>query len=274
MFDEDASRPVDEPERWIGLRRPARAPLMRLIAFPYAGGGASVYRRWLSDLAHEDWLDFVAVQLPGRERRISEPALTELSPLLGKLEWALSSLTNLPCVLFGYSMGAVFAYELALRLVGRGVLPRLLILAARTPPYFGKARAPRGAMQRDELIARVRRLGGTAPGLIDSSLFDDYFLPTLRADFGLVDTHHREVPQILPCPLLAFGARDDPEVTVEQIMAWGAAGRSFELKLFDGGHFFLHNAHEEVLRVVNAVIGNCMTGERAGGETPHADRRP
>ncbi len=261
MLEQGTSRRSDEPDRWFGLRRTAREPHMRLIAFPYAGGGASVYRRWPSGLAHEDRLEFVAVQLPGRESRIAEPAFTELSPLLDKLERALSSLTDLPCALFGYSMGAVFAYELALRLTARGVLPRLLILAARRPPYFGRARAPRAALGRDELIERLRRLGGTAPGLIDSRLFEDYFLPTLRADFELVDTHHRELPQILPCPLLAFGARDDPEVSVEQITAWGAAaGRGFEMRLFDGGHFFLHNAHEELLRAVNDALGNCLAG--------------
>src|SRR5712692_2211820 len=106
----------DATDRWIGLRRRARTPRLRFITFPYAGSGASAYRRWLTDLAHEDWLDFVVVQLPGREKRISEPPYTEIGPLLGELEWVLSALVDLPYVLFGYSMGALLAYELALRL--------------------------------------------------------------------------------------------------------------------------------------------------------------
>ncbi len=263
----------DATDRWIGLRRRARTPRLRFITFPYAGSGASAYRRWLTDLAHEDWLDFVVVQLPGREKRISEPPYTEIGPLLGELEWVLSALVDLPYVLFGYSMGALLAYELALRLAVRGAVPQHLILAASTPPYRVRERAFRVTLKRDDLIAKIRRLGGTAPSLIDSDLFGDYFLPTLQADFALVDNFYREVPQVLPCPLLALGARDDPEVAVDQIQAWGAAaGRGFEVRLFNGGHFFLHSVHEEVIALVNTVVGRYRVDEQACSGVSLGDR--
>src|SRR4051812_31942496 len=69
-------------ERWIGLQRYTSSPRLRLIAFPYAGAGASVYRRWPPDLAFEGSVDFAVIQLPGRERRHGERLHTDLGPLV------------------------------------------------------------------------------------------------------------------------------------------------------------------------------------------------
>jgi medium-chain acyl-[acyl-carrier-protein] hydrolase len=241
-------------ERWIGLRRPARAPRARLFSFSYAGGGATAYRAWMSDLAHEEWLEWTAVQLPGRESRSAEPAYQQLAPLLDDLERTLGPETALPYALFGYSMGALLAYELALRLTRNGAPPRLLIVAARRPPH--RVRARHTPPSREEILAKVRRLGGTVAEVLESDMFDRHYLPILAADFAVTDMFERALPQILPCPILALGANDDAEVPADDIHAWGTvAGRGFEAKLFDGGHFFLHTAHEQVMAAVNAAIG-------------------
>src|SRR5690242_12603202 len=92
-------------EMWLGSRRQAQCPRMCLLAFPYAGGGASIYRRWVTGLSHREWLNFAAAQLPGRETRILETPLSEMVPLLDELESSLSRFVDLPYVLFGHSMG-------------------------------------------------------------------------------------------------------------------------------------------------------------------------
>jgi medium-chain acyl-[acyl-carrier-protein] hydrolase len=256
-------------EDWFGLWRRARSPRLRLIAIPYAGAGTAVYRRWLEDLAHEDWLDFAVVQLPGREKRLSEPKFEDIDILLETLEGALSSLSNLPYVLFGYSMGALLAYEAALRLTESGAAPRQLIVAARIPPYRVKSREVRLVLTREQLIAKILRLGSMSPSLIESDLFDNHILPNLQADFAMVDNHHRAVPQILPCPLLAMAGKDDPDVSVDQMRMWSVAGgRGFELEQYDGDHFFLHSAHERVIGTVNEVLGRYAPEQRPAGAAP------
>jgi medium-chain acyl-[acyl-carrier-protein] hydrolase len=97
--------------------------------------------------------------------------------------------------------------------------------------------------------------------LIESDLFDSQIFPNLQADFAMVDNHHRAVPQILPCPLLALAGKDDPDVSVDQMRMWSvAAGSGFELEQFDGDHFFLHSAHERVIDTVNEVLGRYAPG--------------
>ncbi|MGH7607983.1 MAG: thioesterase II family protein, partial [Gemmatimonadales bacterium] len=92
---------------------------LTLVCLPFAGAGASFFRPWAA-LAGER-VEIVAPQLPGRERRIDDPphrdvpsAIDELLPEITRIS-ARGSL-----VLFGHSLGAVLAYELACRLIARG----------------------------------------------------------------------------------------------------------------------------------------------------------
>ncbi|WP_256729654.1 thioesterase II family protein, partial [Burkholderia pseudomallei] len=49
----------------------ARNARVRLFCFHYAGATASIFRTWPGGLP--DWIEVVAVQLPGREYRRREP---------------------------------------------------------------------------------------------------------------------------------------------------------------------------------------------------------
>jgi surfactin synthase thioesterase subunit len=87
------------------------APRLRLFCFPYAGGGASIYRTWPDDLPRD--VEVCAIQLPGRERRLSEPPLRSLQKAVEILVGVMRPYLDLPFALFGHSMGALLAYEVA-----------------------------------------------------------------------------------------------------------------------------------------------------------------
>src|SRR5690349_11863534 len=126
-------------------------PQRRLFCFPYAGGGASIYRQWASLLPAD--IEVCALQLPGRENRILEPLFTQLEPLVRTLADVLQPYLDVPFSFFGHSMGALISFELA-RYLRRHHLPqprRLLLSAHRAPqlPYRG----PRlHTMPHDEFI--------------------------------------------------------------------------------------------------------------------------
>jgi surfactin synthase thioesterase subunit len=59
------------------------------------------------------------------------------------------------------------------------------------------------------------------------------------------------VPAVLPCPILEFGGPDDPEVVATSLESCAlVAGGGFELRLFQGGRFFMHSQHGRVVEVV------------------------
>ena len=62
----------------------ARAePRYRLFCVPYAGGGSGAYRLWPPDLP--DWVEVVAVRLPGREASIDQEPLDRIGPVVDLL---------------------------------------------------------------------------------------------------------------------------------------------------------------------------------------------
>jgi medium-chain acyl-[acyl-carrier-protein] hydrolase len=90
-------------------------------------------------------------------------------------------------------------------------------------------------------------LGGTPEELLHEP--DPMWLRLLRADFELNEAYRQETRKPLSIPLSAFGGRDDPRVSPPDLQAWSVQTHSsFALRLFDGGHFFLHTGRAAVVQ--------------------------
>src|SRR5262249_44068476 len=80
-------------------------------------------------------IDVCPVELPGRGVRLGEPPSPDLTRLCDDVLAAIDELPALPLAVFGHSMGAKIAFELARRLDDRLVHP--------FAPCAPRARAPR-----------------------------------------------------------------------------------------------------------------------------------
>jgi surfactin synthase thioesterase subunit len=101
---------VPSVSSWIVTPRPLNSGT-RLFCFPYAGGGASVFRSWADNEFLAD-VEVCAVQLPGRETRITESPVGDLRRLVHMLCEALEPYLDRPFVFFGHSIGALVSFEL------------------------------------------------------------------------------------------------------------------------------------------------------------------
>ena len=81
-----------------------------VVCFPHAGGASSTFRTWHR---HASSVSVAAVALPGRESRLGERPATEMGHLIPLLAEAIRPVTAVPYALFGHSMGALLAFELA-----------------------------------------------------------------------------------------------------------------------------------------------------------------
>jgi len=89
-------------------------PALRLVCFPHVGGAASFFRSWVSWLPEK--VELIAACYPGREDQIAESPATAMAELVAPSVRACLSLSDAPLALFGHSMGAVVAYEVAVHL--------------------------------------------------------------------------------------------------------------------------------------------------------------
>lgn len=235
---------------WIVRPRPSPAARVRLFCFPFAGGGASSYRTWPAHLPAD--VEVLAIQLPGREERLPETPFRDVSDLVPVLVEVLTPWLDRSFALFGHSMGALVAFELARALRARGKpLPAHLFLSAHCGPRKPHCLPPVEAMPDDELSRVLRRLGGSS----DASLADDevmqIVLPLIRADLTLCERYRYVPDEPLSCPISAFGGTLDDFVRRADLAGWRAETRAgFDLRMFPGGHFFLDRAKPRLLQAV------------------------
>ena len=247
------------PRGWLRPSHGPVPPTARLFCLPYAGAGSTVYRGWRRALAPE--IDLVAVQPPGREDRLGEPPVETLAELVAGAADAVEPHLDLPFALYGHSLGALAAFELAHELAGRGTAqPSLLAVSGHRAPHL-----PRRVFLRDwsddGLAAHLRKLGGPGGSLLTSE-YVALFLPAVRADFGIAYGYRYEPRPTLELPIQAFGGTEDRSVTPAELVGWSALTTGeFAATLLPGDHFFLH-AHAAVLaravstRLLRAGIGS------------------
>jgi pyochelin biosynthetic protein PchC len=224
------------------------------VCFPHAGGGASFFRSWADGLA--PGVDVLAVQYPGREDRAGEPAIACMDELADAAASAVGGLLGEPLVLFGHSMGAAVAYEVARR-IGERAGARLRGLVVSGQPGTGHLVPGTLHLEPDETLwADVVRLNGTAGALAGHEELRRLVLPTLRSDYRLIETYRPRPGPALACPVVACAGDADPDVTREQAGGWREAtsGR-FELRLFPGDHFYLKRCRDQLLAVVLELLG-------------------
>jgi medium-chain acyl-[acyl-carrier-protein] hydrolase len=231
---------------------------LRLFCFPYAGGGASIFREWPAELP--PGIQVCPVQLPGRESRWGEAPFTRLSSLVETLANVLHPLLNVPFALFGHSMGALISFELARRLRrDTGEVPVHVFVSAARAPQIPDPWPPIHQLPDSEFANQLVRFNGIPAEVLQNAELMRMVLPTLRADFTLYETYVHQPEEPLSCPLSAYGGRQDSRVPAVHVAGWRAQTRgAFAFRGFPGDHFFLFNARRQLLRDLSAELSGIL----------------
>src|SRR5947209_7541481 len=226
-------------EIWFPFRRPNPAARVRLLCLPFAGGGASSYRIWPNYLPLT--VEVCAAQPPGRETRFREPAFTWLAAYVTDLADVLEQLPDLPLAVYGHSMGALAAFELARERRRRAWRqPARLIVGGRAAPDTPPRLKPLYTLPDAEFRARLRKFEGTSPAILDNDELMRVLLPVLRADFTAHETYQYVEEPPLECPILAVAGADDSMAPPSTLEGWRRHTRAgFEAQVLPGNHFFL-----------------------------------
>lgn len=241
---------------WLSCYRRKPEAVLSLICFPHVGSGASIFRAWPDALPAT--VEVCPIQLPGRERRVLEPAFNNLPLLVETAAPALLPYLDKPFAFFGHSMGAAICFELARHLrQTHNVEPVHLFVSGRPAPQLRMEETKTTYdLPESAFVEELRRLKGTPEEVLQRPELMSFMMPMLRADFELIETYRYLAGPPLDCPITALGGTQDEEVSREDLQAWREQTTSayFSLHMLPGDHFFLHSASSLLLKILSQEL--------------------
>jgi len=240
---------------WLRCAHPRPGARTALLAFPHAGGSAGFFRSWGTRLP--DTVELTAVQYPGRLDRLREPCIDDVQQLADGVVTALGNHAwpgpDRQIALLGHSMGAIVAFETALRLEALGLKPVTTFLSSHPAPGL-PLRNCLTEFTDQALIGELRRLGATPMSLIEEPEVRDVVLAGLRSDYRAV-ARYRPSPGRLTTPIVGLVGDDDPDVPADDMQPWTeATAGPMTLHVFPGDHFYLIGQRDAVLKVTAAHL--------------------
>ncbi|MEV4467713.1 alpha/beta fold hydrolase [Micromonospora echinofusca] len=248
---------------WLRVFRGGAHAELRLVCLPHAGGSAGFFQPWAARLP--DSVDLLAVRYPGRQDRLGEPCVDRMDVLADRVTESLTGYLDRPLALFGHSMGASVAYEVAARLEDRlGVVPSILFVSGHGAPHVTRIDQHPDHLDDEEFLARIAALGEVDALVFRSPKLRELVVPALRADLRLIHDHLPREPRTVSAPITAYLGTGDPACDRESVSAWAELTTGgFRLRAFPGDHFYLVPARAELLADLCAQLVDRPTAPRA-----------
>lgn len=225
---------------------------IQLFLLPYAGGRADAFAPLIACLDH--FIEPIAVEYPGRGKRAGDPLPSGHEEFFQDVTEYVRRRRNaeLPYALFGYSMGAAFAYEM----VSREILDR--------PPahlFFG-ARAciadePIRELTDEEVLIHVKQLGGFDPKLMSNPRLFRVFTHPLLDDFHIAAQYRFAEGKHPDCGSTVLYSEEDTPFPAVKGWSQLTAGKT-DFFAFSGSHFFMREHSQQIARIISEKLKECI----------------
>jgi medium-chain acyl-[acyl-carrier-protein] hydrolase len=238
---------------WI-VRRPIGIPRFRLYCFCYAGGSAASFLDWQAAVGPS--VEICPLQLPGRGARFHEAPYTVFSELIADMSDVIERETKLPFAFFGHSMGGLLAFELARHNMKHGrELPTHLFISGCEAAKYRTSQEKLHLLSDRAFLKHLEKYNGTPPEVLAHPELMKLVLPTVRADFSLVEEYQYTPSPPLNVPVTVLAGRDEVFDSPKKISGWKEETRNAcRIEWFEGGHFFIHSSRQAVIECIRAEL--------------------
>ncbi|MBU3186317.1 thioesterase II family protein [Clostridium estertheticum] len=245
---------MDKKNCWFPMnQKDDSEKLYRVFCFHYAGGSSTAYKNWNKN-SHP--IEFIPVELPGRGTRIYEPCIEEFDVLMDELIPNLKKMIDhRPFFFYGHSMGAIIAFRAAYKLQKLyGIHPEKLIVAGRHAPHRGDSCVFKSYMGEEALIKELKRLEGTPKEALENKELLQFILPLVKSDYKLHESY-KYYGEKLSIPIIAHAGINDGEANIDEMQHWNkVTGGSFEIKEFQGNHFFVQTLGNKYVSEIIKIV--------------------
>jgi surfactin synthase thioesterase subunit/acyl carrier protein len=264
-------------KRWLVLHRPNPAATVRLLAFPFAGGGAATFRTWVDRL--DPSIELIAIEPPGRQTRIDEAPIRDLDTLLQHLIPELLPFLDKPFAVYGHCLGALTLFETVRHLIrAHGITPvHIFVSGARPPDELQRQqdfeddlidcllKLPEYNLfepihrQPDAVFGEaIRRFNVLATeSLVQDAELRRLILPAIRAEFEMASDYHYQPEEPWDVPITCLTGAHDAYVSADNARSWSRfTKRRFQLYTLDSEHFIVVDDNRFLLQIINRELMN------------------
>nr|AIT55263.1 GulF [Pyxidicoccus fallax] len=251
--------------RWLVREKPSPSAKLRLLCFPHGGAGASAFQGWWQQFP--DTVEVLTFQPPGREERLQEEPERDMGAYASAIVEELQPLLDLPFAVFGYSLGGLTGFATVAELRRRNrVTPRHLFVSSAFAPHipFSETTLARVSTQTSALKA-MAFYQSTPDSVFKDPEMQALLARSMDADNSVVESYRFGAEKPLDCPITAFAGRQDDLAPLHEQLRWKElTTQAFELRPFEGDHFFFLRDKRPVMDELRRHLLSLIADSRDG----------
>ncbi len=223
--------------------------MVQLFILPFAGGNSSSFQKMVNCI--DSSIETVTIEYSGRGSRLKDGYITDYQTFVADVVAQIQKVRkqSVPYALFGYSMGAAFAYEIAANGYVDGEMKHIF--------YAGRSCVRDEELKHmtdEEFLEHTKQLGGFRDEVIKNKRLFNLFVHPLLDDYHIACRYHYSPgTQEIDCDATVFYSEKD--TPFESVQNWRELtnGRT-EFHEFGDNHFFILEHYREMADIVNKVL--------------------